>query len=619
MSFLKCERLAEDLHLDKDVKVSGKIVKYLKDFQIDGIRFLYKHFKKETGCILNDESKLGKCLTVSVFLGCLKPTVRTLIICKNKDKIGLWMFHLEILTAKKTGLDADVGIIDLEAIEDVDPEHWNYVVLDERGSDLFSVNDLRMIERINCSRKLILSTDDIIENLKHFYNVSQFCKRDEFNEMDFSEVKEKYSLPSSCDVNYMRKREKIQNFCRDFRLRRYLRSIKGLPLTEPDEFNKLYEKWMNYKTVEREKQPIPVPVAQTNSSNLFEFQNSGNEATTSKVNSEPLEAVDIFQSFRRKELPSQSSESPPNNFTENPKEDNKNVEESSFELFLSEDEINPSTNESFLNQNVFMVDDDDLFLNNLFEPNSETSTKSSEPIHKLILVDSNKLIESSAEVQIVEEKNSVVILSSSEEQRPRSPDLFSDLENDDVDPRKFSTPINSLLNSHHNQFSPSTNDKTDIFEITENEAFPNVIKINSDTEMSPLRLTESDDEPKPDLSRTIDFNLLYSSVFAENSNLNETIRPQISPVNSFQKTPSPAAEVIIKTTPISATKSKQTTPKGWFTKSSYRDAEDGSSNPKRRRKLELSFKDASLESCKLASQKRRKGRSRIVLSSDDDF
>lgn len=613
MSFLKCERLAEDLYLDKDVKVSGKIVKYLKNYQIEGIRYLYKNYKNKTGCILNDESKLGKCLIVSVFIGCLKTINKTLIICKNKDKIGLWMFHLEILTSKKIGLEADVGIIDVNSIENVDQNQWNYIILDERGGNLFSENDFKSIKRINCSTKLILLTDDIIENLKHFYDVAQICNKEEINGMKFSDLQDKYLIPLISDESYMKKRENLQNFCRIFRLRRYAKQFKRLPLEEPTVFNSLYEKWkrINFEENKIEIKVIKenVPVKQTNSSNLFDFVNSANVSKTSNVNSEPDKAVDIFEKYKSFNQESQEIEIPKSSETI--------VEESSFELFLTEDEVCQSTNESFLNHNVY-TGGDDLFLIDPFAINSPTSNKSSENIQQLIFSDSNKfLLESSHEVEIIEQKNSVVILSSEELRTLRSPDLFSDLENDEiVNPIKFSTPINSLLNSDNNKFSPTTNDKTDIFEITENEAFPNIIKINSDTEMSPLRFTESDDESNPNLSKTIDFNLLYSSVFAENSNLNETIKRK-SPQSSEKTPTSSSVEVVSKKTPISSTKSNQTTPKGWFTKQIR---EDGTSNPKRRRKLELSFKSTSLESCTLASQRKRiKGRNRIVISSDEDF
>ena len=39
-------RLVEDLILDKNIIVSGKIVQYLVEHQLIGIRFLYKNFKK---------------------------------------------------------------------------------------------------------------------------------------------------------------------------------------------------------------------------------------------------------------------------------------------------------------------------------------------------------------------------------------------------------------------------------------------------------------------------------------------------------------------------------------------------------------------------------------------
>lgn len=47
------------------VFVPYTINRYLRDYQRDGIRFLYEHYTRSTGCILGDDMGLGK--TIQVF------------------------------------------------------------------------------------------------------------------------------------------------------------------------------------------------------------------------------------------------------------------------------------------------------------------------------------------------------------------------------------------------------------------------------------------------------------------------------------------------------------------------------------------------------------------------
>ena len=139
--------------------------------------------------------------------------------------------------------------------------------------------------------------------------------------------------------------------------------------------------------------------------------------------------------------------------------------------------------------------------------------------------------QNSSEVEIIPNRNSVVIISSSSEDQPnrKSPDLFDDTDHDDDEqgntpkvgllspfsrkshrffrpsrhnPNKFSTPLNNLINgnqtiaiTHHEvsatdifkDISTKVTEKSNVFEITENREFPNVIQIHSDEEMSPVK------------------------------------------------------------------------------------------------------------------------------------
>lgn len=47
-----------------DVKVPYTINRYLRDYQRDGIKFIYHNFAKSKGCILGDDMGLGKTVQV---------------------------------------------------------------------------------------------------------------------------------------------------------------------------------------------------------------------------------------------------------------------------------------------------------------------------------------------------------------------------------------------------------------------------------------------------------------------------------------------------------------------------------------------------------------------------
>lgn len=106
----RAERPAQDLILSSTHRVLGKLAQYLTNFQLDGIRFLYKHFENNQACILNDESGLGKTALVGAFLSAVLPpdnSKRCLIIVKNAERIRNWQFHLDALTKLRVKLLAE--------------------------------------------------------------------------------------------------------------------------------------------------------------------------------------------------------------------------------------------------------------------------------------------------------------------------------------------------------------------------------------------------------------------------------------------------------------------------------------------------------------------------------
>ena len=48
--------------------IPASIAQWLRDYQVDGVRFLHKKFVYQTGCILGDDMGLGKTVQVIAFL-----------------------------------------------------------------------------------------------------------------------------------------------------------------------------------------------------------------------------------------------------------------------------------------------------------------------------------------------------------------------------------------------------------------------------------------------------------------------------------------------------------------------------------------------------------------------
>jgi SNF2 family DNA or RNA helicase len=63
--------LKPEILIDKNVKINSFISSYLKDYQIEGIRFLYEAYKENRGCILADDMGLGKTIQVISFIAAI--------------------------------------------------------------------------------------------------------------------------------------------------------------------------------------------------------------------------------------------------------------------------------------------------------------------------------------------------------------------------------------------------------------------------------------------------------------------------------------------------------------------------------------------------------------------
>lgn len=100
----------EPLELSEKVQIPGHLRQYLRDFQLETLRFLHSHLANRDFCILNDESGLGKSVSTAVYLGVIAKNKTCLIVVQNDDKlVAGWQFHFDILT------NLTVGVLGLNA------------------------------------------------------------------------------------------------------------------------------------------------------------------------------------------------------------------------------------------------------------------------------------------------------------------------------------------------------------------------------------------------------------------------------------------------------------------------------------------------------------------------
>lgn len=103
------ERTAE-VRVSENVLIPSKTTQYLKSFQLEAVRFLYKRLSQQEFCILNDESGLGKTASVVALLSGLGTAKKTLVVLQNDEQLlAGWQFHLGVLTDLSVCVIKDVN------------------------------------------------------------------------------------------------------------------------------------------------------------------------------------------------------------------------------------------------------------------------------------------------------------------------------------------------------------------------------------------------------------------------------------------------------------------------------------------------------------------------------
>lgn len=98
----------EPVRLSFRALIPGHIRQYLKDFQLEAIRFMHNFLAKEEFCVYNDESGLGKQAAVAVLLDAACSSRKSLIVVQNDDRyVNGWEFHFNVLTNNNVAVIKD--------------------------------------------------------------------------------------------------------------------------------------------------------------------------------------------------------------------------------------------------------------------------------------------------------------------------------------------------------------------------------------------------------------------------------------------------------------------------------------------------------------------------------
>ncbi|XP_061390662.1 protein suppressor of underreplication [Musca vetustissima] len=241
-------------------QILGHVRQYLKQFQVDAIQFMHNFLAKGEFCCYNDESGLGKQAAVAVLLDSACGNKKSLIVVQNDDiYIHGWEFHFSVLTNcsvtvikdNKDTTDSPHNIYlakwsTLRNIDDLSKFDFDYIILDNRGQMLNNTFCMSMLLK-HYERKIniLISSVDITGDLKLLHNILKLGGRLEPRYANFKHFEEKFKLPDAKELTYKKvdleeyflKRERLADYCKNFRLRRYCHQYEQhLPLVTPDRY-----------------------------------------------------------------------------------------------------------------------------------------------------------------------------------------------------------------------------------------------------------------------------------------------------------------------------------------------------------------------------------------------
>ncbi|EDW19578.2 protein suppressor of underreplication [Drosophila mojavensis] len=261
------ERTAE-VRVSENVLIPSKTTQYLKSFQLEAVRFLYKRLSQQEFCILNDESGLGKTASVVALLSGLGTAKKTLVVLQNDEQLlAGWQFHLGVLTDLSVCVIKDVNDTTesahsvylskwsvLRSIGDLSKLNFDYIIVDHRG---YTLNNnfctSMLLKQFEGKVNIVISSVDITSDVKLLYKVMQLggCLDHQFN--SFRSFESKFRLPDVQEVlskrvdleEYYKQRGILGEYIKDYRLRRYRHQFDScLPLVTAEQYKRNVSLWL---------------------------------------------------------------------------------------------------------------------------------------------------------------------------------------------------------------------------------------------------------------------------------------------------------------------------------------------------------------------------------------
>uniref|UniRef100_A0A336KE58 CSON006750 protein n=1 Tax=Culicoides sonorensis TaxID=179676 RepID=A0A336KE58_CULSO len=647
----------ENLKLGKDVKLEYKILKYLTETQVNGLRFLYKNFLKGTGCILCGPRRhffnewiifsliyalaqfhLNECPETSSKDTKWKKSNRKicLILTKTKGKKLVWkQFFQKFLPdvlCKTITKDTGNFVINCTTFSEIrelqsqlGTEKPFLIIFDESNDLVNGELDSKQIKSIIASKVPVIFSSDsenpVLNDLQHFHKLLLICRRELCYEDPFHFIN---------DFCKRENRSKLRDFIRPFYLEHYWREVKCE--TFPFETRELNEILFNEKFIE----------SQSQDSDIYECDTVKYNPLPNKPKSSKTELVEDF-----------TCNMPPLHL-DGKSETETDIYEADTQPF-SQSQNNENKSKSGTPQSIYAqeINYDNVEQNQVIEQKTEKS-----PDHKTekMNITEDLFKDPEPEVEEIQSTPEVIVVSSGSTTGPNSKskivnqerctspdDLFSDDDDtsmivpfqkmpDSPEQSSFpvikalgrcnatiSTPIAQLINgkAFHDSESPisflsphfwsdtkkppavTPKNKTEdsVFEITKNDVFGNVLRVNENNEISPVG--QKKDTNKFDWSAlTNDVSPKRKKVVTPSTSL--VVEPD-SPSNKSSDRPSTSSNLNTPTskrlsTPSSSRSSSKRIFKsggGWLNKYSPHVAPTTPKTPRtnRRKKLETLFND----------------------------
>lgn len=230
---------------EQDIFVEGEVVQYLRQFQIDGIRFIYNQFCKDgPGIILNDPPLYGKTVQVVLFLSAIISSAQSfasLIICENENTVHYWKYHFHLWAnqikdsiAESNNIFAkkNVFITSVNNADNYSRKKWSAVVVD----DVDPVKHKKYLKKIDGKFTIWLTSKELCSDLPTFTLIYKWIYPD--SNIDLNT---RYSTSNVGTADAIKKIVALDKFCENVLIRRNCEN--EMPLVSNEISETLFREW----------------------------------------------------------------------------------------------------------------------------------------------------------------------------------------------------------------------------------------------------------------------------------------------------------------------------------------------------------------------------------------